>query len=71
MMMLAALYTVFLLYGSILFVTGSSTLSKEVRQSLNPKEIELFEAEMVQRRMVGLLLLYVPVFSFIWWLIIN
>ena len=71
MMVLAALYTVFLIYGSILFVTGFSTLPKEVRQSLNSGEIERFDEEMTQRQIVGLLLLFVPVFSFIWWLIIN
>jgi hypothetical protein len=71
MILIYSLYFVFLIYGLILFVTGFSTLPKEVRQSLNPKEIELFDEEMTQRQIVGLLLLAVPVFSFIWWLIIN
>jgi hypothetical protein len=71
MIIIAALYFVFLVYGLILFVTGFSTLPKEVRQSLNPKEIELFDEEMTQRQIIGLLLLFVPVFSFIWWLIID
>lgn len=59
------------MYGLILFFTGFSTLTKEVRQSLNPGEIEMFDAEMTQRQIIGLLLLAVPVFSFIWWLIID
>jgi hypothetical protein len=71
MIVLYSLYLVFLVYGLILFVTGFATLPKEVRQSLNPAEIENFDAEMTQRQIVGLLLLAIPVFSFIWWLIIN
>jgi hypothetical protein len=71
MIIIYSIYFVFLVYGLILFVTGFATLPKEVRQSLNPKEIELFDAEMTQRQIIGLLLLFVPIFSFIWWLIIN
>ena len=71
MIVIYSIYFVFLVYGLILFITGFSTLPKEVRQSLNPGEIERFDEEMTQRQIVGLLLLFVPVFSFIWWLIIN
>ena len=71
MIVIYSIYFVFLVYGLILFVTGFATLPKEVRQSLNPAEIENFDAEMTQRQIVGLLLLAIPVFSFIWWLIIN
>jgi len=71
MIVIYSIYFVFLVYGLILFVTGFATLPKEVRQSLNPSEIESFDAEMTQRQIIGLLLLAVPVFSFIWWLIIN
>ena len=71
MIVIYSIYFVFLVYGLILFVTGFATLPKEVRQSLNPAEIENFDQEMTQRQIVGLLLLAVPVFSFIWWLIIN
>lgn len=71
MIVIYSIYFVFLIYGLILFVTGFAALPKEVRQSLNPAEIENFDAEMTQRQIVGLLLLAVPVFSFIWWLIIN
>ena len=71
MIIIYSIYFVFLVYGLILFVTGFATLPKEVRQSLNPAEIENFDAEMTQRQIVGLLLLAIPVFSFIWWLIIN
>ena len=71
MIVIYSIYFVFLVYGLILFVTGFATLPKEVRQSLNPKEIELFDEEMTHRQIVGLLLLFVPIFSFIWWLIID
>lgn len=71
MIVIYSIYFVFLVYGLILFFTGFSTLTKEVRQSLNPGEIEMFDAEMTQRQIIGLLLLAVPVFSFIWWLIID
>jgi hypothetical protein len=71
MIVIYSIYFVFLVYGLILFVTGFATLPKEVRQSLNPAEIENFDAEMTQRQIIGLLLLFVPVFSFIWWLIID
>lgn len=71
MIVIYSIYFVFLVYGLILFITGFATLPKEVRQSLNPGEIERFDAEMTQRQIVGILLLLVPVFSFIWWLIIN
>ena len=71
MIVIYSIYFVFLVYGAILFVTGFGTLPKEVRQSLNPTEIEQFDAEMTQRQIIGILLLFVPVFSFIWWLIID
>ena len=71
MTIIAAIYFVFLVYGLTLFITGFSTIPKDVRQTLNPQEIEIFDEEMTQRQIVGLLLLFVPVFSFIWWLIIN
>ena len=63
MTIIAALYAVATVYGLILFFTGFSTLPREVRQSLNHNEIELFDAEMVQRQIVGLLLLTIPVLS--------
>ena len=69
-MVIYSLYFVFLVYGMILFVTGFNALPREVRQSLNPSEIENFEAEQTQKQVIGLLLLAVPVFSFIWWLIL-
>ena len=69
MLSLAALYAAVTLYGLILFLTGFSTLPKEVRQSLNPNEIELFDQEMTHRQIVGLLLLSVPVFSLMVYLI--
>ena len=46
--------------GLVLFFTGFSELPKQVRQSLNPQEIELFEQEMISRQIWGLLLLAVP-----------
>jgi hypothetical protein len=70
MLVIYSLYFVFLVYGLILFVTGFNTLPKEVKQSLNSNEVEMFDAEMTQRQIIGLLLLAVPVFSFVWWLIL-
>lgn len=70
MIIIYSIYFVFLTYGLILFATGFSTLPKEVRQSLNPSEIENFDAEQTQKQIIGLLLLAVPVFSLIWWLIL-
>ena len=70
MIIIYSIYFVFLTYGLILFATGFSTLPKEVRQNLNPAEIENFDAEQTQKQIIGLLLLFVPVFSFIWWLIL-
>ena len=69
MITIAAVYSAISLYGLILFITGFATLPKEVRQSLNPTEIELFDQEMTQRQIVGLLLLSVPVFSLMVYLI--
>jgi hypothetical protein len=46
--------------GLILFFTGFSELPKQVRQSLNPQEIELYEQEMTHRQIWGLLLLAIP-----------
>ena len=46
--------------GLLLFFTGFSELPKQVRQSLNPQEIELYEQEMVHRQIWGLLLLAIP-----------
>ena len=52
--------TVITVLGLILFFTGFNELPKQVRQSLNPQEIELFEQEMISRQIWGLLLLAVP-----------
>lgn len=49
--------------GLILFFTGFSELSKQVRQQLNPQEIELYEQEMVARQIWGLLLLAIPILA--------
>jgi hypothetical protein len=46
--------------GLILFFTGFSELPKQVRQTLNPQEIELYEQEMISRQIWGLLLLSIP-----------
>lgn len=70
MLVIYSLYFVFLVYGLLLFVTGFSTLPKEVRKTLNVNEIENFDAEQTQKQIIGLLLLAVPVFSFMWWLIL-
>ena len=69
MVTIAAVYAAISVYGLILFITGFSELPKEVKQSLNPTEIELFDQEMTQRQIVGLLLLAVPVFSLMVYLI--
>jgi len=46
--------------GLVLFFTGFNELPKQVRQTLNPQEIELFEQEMTHRQIFGLLLLAIP-----------
>lgn len=69
MLTIAAIYAAISVYGLILFITGFGELPKEVKQSLNPREIELFDQEMTQRQIVGLLLLTVPVFSLMVYLI--
>ena len=63
MIVITSIYTVLTLYGLILFLTGFNTLAKEVRQSLPPRDIEMFEEEMTHRQIIGLLLLTIPVFS--------
>lgn len=63
MIVIISIYTVLTLYGLILFLTGFNTLAKEVRQSLPPQDIEMFEEEMTHRQIIGLLLLTIPVFS--------
>jgi hypothetical protein len=57
MSILLAIITVL---GLVLFFTGFNELPKQVRQSLNPQEIELFEQEMTHRQIWGLLLLTIP-----------
>ncbi len=54
------LLAVITVLGLVLFFTGFSELPKQVRQSLNPQEIELYEQEMVYRQIWGLLLLAIP-----------
>jgi flagellar biogenesis protein FliO len=44
-------------------------LSKEAKTNMPPDHIEQYYAEMSQRRMIGQLLLAIPVFSFVVWLI--
>jgi len=54
------LLTIVTVLGLILFFTGFNELPKQVRQTLNPQEIELFEQEMTHRQIWGLLLLAIP-----------
>ena len=54
------LLTIATVLGLILFFTGFNELPKQVRQSLNPQEIELYEQEMTHRQIWGLLLLAIP-----------
>ena len=54
------LLTIATVLGLTLFFTGFGELPKQVRQQLNPQEIELFEQEMVHRQIWGLLLLAIP-----------
>ena len=69
MITIAAVYAAISVYGLILFITGFSELPKEVRKNLASEEIELFDEEMTHRQIVGLLLLSVPVFSLMVYLI--
>lgn len=64
-----SLLAILTLYGLLLFISGFSTLPKEVRQSLNPAEIEGFDEEMTYRQIVGLLLLFFPTMVLIVWLL--
>ena len=57
MSILLAIITVL---GLLLFFTGFIELPKQVRQSLNPQEIELYEQEMTHRQIWGLLILAIP-----------
>jgi hypothetical protein len=61
--------TIITVLGLILFFTGFSELPKQVRQSLNPQEIELYEQEMVYRQIWGLLLLSIPTLVLIVYLV--
>ena len=54
------LLTIATVLGLTLFFTGFNELPKQVRKSLNPQEIELFEQEMTHRQIWGLLLLAIP-----------
>jgi hypothetical protein len=63
------LYYVLIVYGSFFLVTGMHELSKEAKTNMPPDHIEQYYAEMSQRRMIGQLLLAIPVFSFVVWLI--
>jgi hypothetical protein len=57
---MSIILTIITVLGLILFFTGFSELPKQVRQSLNPQEIELYEQEMTHRQICGLLLLSIP-----------
>ena len=57
---MSVILAVITVLGLVLFFTGFSELPKQVRQSLNPQEIELYEQEMVYRQIWGLLLLAIP-----------
>jgi hypothetical protein len=69
MITIAAVYAAISIYGLILFLTGFTTLKPEIRKNLSPQEIEVFDEEMTQRQIVGLLLLAVPIFSMMVYLI--
>jgi hypothetical protein len=57
---MSIILTIIAVLGLVLFFTGFNELPKQVRQSLNPQEIELFEQEMTHRQIWGLLLLSIP-----------
>jgi hypothetical protein len=57
---MSVILAVITVLGLVLFFTGFSELPKQVRQSLNPQEIELYGQEMTYRQIWGLLLLAIP-----------
>ena len=57
---MSTLLAIITVLGLLLFFTGFSELPKQVRQSLNQQEIELFEQEMTHKQIWGLLLLTIP-----------
>jgi hypothetical protein len=44
-------------YGVILWISGSSEITNELRKSLGPQDIELIYYDLQFRRLIGLLLI--------------
>lgn len=62
-------YYVLIVYGAFFLFTGMQELGKEAKTNMPPDHIEQYHVEMSQRRIIGQLLLAVPLFSFMVWLI--
>lgn len=54
-----ALYAILILYGVILWISGSQQLSADVKRGLPPHEVEWWEEELRSRRLWGQTLILV------------
>lgn len=55
--MLYFVLTIIFIIGLSLVISGSQSLTKEVRTNMAPEDIELITEELAQRKQVGLLIL--------------
>ena len=52
-----------LIFGIVFYIVGNQTISKEVRTSWSPQDIEMLQEQLANQKQVGQLLLLI--FSFI------
>lgn len=69
MIYFAALVAIVFVYGVIIWISGQTELTPEVRKNLPPEAIESIYEELQQRCLVGLLMIVIsmfPVMTYLW-----
>ena len=69
MIYFAALVAIVFVYGVIIWISGQTELTPEVRKNLPPEAIESIYEELQQRCLVGLLMIVIsmfPVMTHLW-----
>lgn len=69
MMYFAALVAILFVYGSIIYISGTSELTADVRKNMAPEDIETIHEELQWRRQIGLLMILIslfPIMTYLW-----
>lgn len=69
MIYVAVITAIVFVYGMIIWISGQTELTPEVRKNLPPEAIESIYEELQQRCLVGLLMIVIsmfPVMTYLW-----